>query len=148
MDRTTVGSLLYGLAAAAYVFVASGYISRFIETSDPSKLSSPLSFAYTLTAFDIPLILAPLCVLAALKHRSHWVLLLDYVILVYIAMWGGAVFSHEQFAFDPPPGLRISWEENLTNSLVLLVIQALLYIAPTGLIWALARFCALKLQRR
>ena len=148
--KTIVQRSVYALAIVAYVFVASGYFSRLAQATPPRMGQFPVWFGglATLYILSTPIVLAPLCVIAAMKHRSHGLLLLYYVGLLYVGIWGGVVLGHDQLAFDAPPGLQMPWQEQVTNSFVFLAISALLYLAPTGLIWGIARFLVLRRQSR
>lgn len=135
---TGVKRLAYALATVAYVFVASGLLWRLLE-----KLPAWPAWLSLMTAL-LPMIffavvLAPLCVLAAFSNTRLLVLVLYYVVLIYVGIWGGAIIGGQQLAFDPPPGLRVSWQVQVANSFVFLALLGVLQFAPTCAIWLLTK---------
>jgi hypothetical protein len=126
------------LATVIYVFVASGLLWRLTEKLPgwPPALSL-LSGLLSLCFYAV--VLSPLCVLAAFTNPRILALVLYYLGLLYVGIWGGAIIGGQQLAFDAPPGLRVSWQEQVMNSFVLLPLLGILQLAPTGAIWLLAK---------
>ena len=128
----------FTLATLTYVFVTSGLLWRLLEKLPrwPPALSL-LAGLLSLCFFAV--VLAPLCVLAAFSNTRLLVLVLYYFVLDYVGIWGGAIIGGQQLAFDPPPGLRVSWQVQVTNSFVFLGLLGILQFAPTCVIRLLTK---------
>jgi hypothetical protein len=128
----------FTLATLTYVFATSGLLWRLLEKL-PGWPPAWSLLAGLLSICFFAVVLAPLCVLAAFSNTRLLVLVLYYFVLVYVGIWGGAIIGGQQLAFDPPPGLRVSWQVQVTNSFVFLALLGILQFAPTCVIWLVTK---------
>lgn len=136
-ETTVAKRAAFALATVIYVFIASGLLSRLLERLPSWQLTLVLTGLWPMCSFAI--VLAPLCVLAALARTRLLALILSFVGLLYVGIWGGAVIGGQQLAFDAPPGLQLSWQTQVTSSFVLLAIFAVLQFPLTAAIWLVTR---------
>ena len=145
---TIVKRATYALAAAVYMFLATGYLSRALDRMPPiSLLHFPFLFKAlgNLPPFLFSVALAPLCVIAATSRPRYVLLLLSYIGLLYVGLLGKTVIAGELPSFGSG-GAPLSWQDYAIGLLSFLGIFALLNLVPTGAIWGIAR--ALVLRRR
>jgi hypothetical protein len=138
----------YTLAAAAYMFLASGYLSQLLDPMPPaSLLRFPFLFKLvgSLSPFLFSIALAPLCIIAARSRPRYALLLLSYVGLPYVGMLGKMVIGGELPTFGPG-GAMLSWQDYVSGSLSFLGIFAVLNFIPTAAIWGVARAFVLTCQ--
>ena len=98
-----------------------------------------------LSVFRYSVVLAPLSIIAARKHRPHVLLLLYYAILAYVGCLGDGIIGHACAGVPPCP--QQSVRDGVLDCFGFSAIFALLNLAPSGIIWGVARWFVLRGQR-
>ncbi len=128
---------LLAVLAVCYVFVAAGYLALGLKALPAGFASSILDACNPFLGFA--LIIAPITIPEGLSQKRLVWFLLEYVVLVYVGIIGGAVIGRSDLAFDPPPGLVVTWQVEAINSFAFAALFGLLNLPATLLIWVVAR---------
>jgi len=124
-------AIVLGVISALYMLVVSEVLRH------ASIIHSQWLFGL-LGMFRFSVAFVPLCILAAASRLRIGALLVYYIILLYVAIIGGALLGHEQLAFDVAPGVRVTWQVQAVNSFFFLLIFGVLNLVPVGITWGLA----------
>jgi|GEM_PF-6295876 len=125
----------HAIVAGAYVFFATALLDDIWRVSD-NYVGAHLPSIALLPLVTYSIVLAPLTYVVALRRWPLAPAVLSYLTLCYVAVWAGAVGSHQYVTFGAE-NAPIPMSEQFVNSLAFWLIFAALNLPPTAILYGL-----------